>query len=272
MTSAGARVKKSFFLLDAVPLPPPSDSLTLLVLRRRVTCGRPQRESLGVSARAQPAAERPRRMGARLGHAVAPRPRSPPARQRRRARGDGRPLGALARGRGAGRGALRRADCGPAAAGDEPQVERRRQVKARWRRRRILPRRACRQPVLQGQCAELMPQLGRIDAIAQQVHELEGAVGQLDAYSRRLEAKFDALAASSVEGFHIVPVFIGSRTTTTRNATSSGAVGATPRPAASRSSSASWQSSVIACSGTRQTSSLEQFDERARIGGRSRLG
>ena len=46
---------------------------------------------------------------------------------------------------------------------------------------------------LQGQCAELMPQLGRIDAIAQQVHELEGAVGQLDAYSRRLEAKFEAL-------------------------------------------------------------------------------
>ena len=50
---------------------------------------------------------------------------------------------------------------------------------------------------LQGQCAELMPQLGRIDAIAQQVHELEGAVGQLDAYSRRLEAKFDALAESA---------------------------------------------------------------------------
>ena len=36
-----------------------------------------------------------------------------------------------------------------------------------------------------------------IDAIAQQVHELEGAVGQLDAYSRRLEAKFDALAESA---------------------------------------------------------------------------
>ncbi len=98
---------------------------------------------------------------------------------------------------------------------------------------------------LQGQCAELMPQLGRIDAIAQQVHELEGAVGQLDAYSRRLEAKFDALAESAKAKTYVL-----ARTTITRNATSSGAVGATPRPAASRSSSASWQSSVIACSVT----------------------
>lgn len=48
---------------------------------------------------------------------------------------------------------------------------------------------------LQAKCAEMAPQFAQIDALEAQAAELEGAVEMLDAYSRRLEAKFGALQA-----------------------------------------------------------------------------
>ena len=47
----------------------------------------------------------------------------------------------------------------------------------------------------QAKAADLQPQLDQLDQLDGQVGELEAAVEQLDAYSRRLETKFDALAA-----------------------------------------------------------------------------
>ncbi len=47
----------------------------------------------------------------------------------------------------------------------------------------------------QAKAADLQPQLDQLDQLDGQVGELETAVEQLDAYSRRLETKFDALAS-----------------------------------------------------------------------------
>ena len=48
---------------------------------------------------------------------------------------------------------------------------------------------------LQTKCEAMLPQLGQIDVLEAQVSELEGAVEQLDNYTRRLESKFGALQA-----------------------------------------------------------------------------
>ena len=46
---------------------------------------------------------------------------------------------------------------------------------------------------LQCKSNEILPQMAQIDILEGQLVELEDAVGQLDGYSRRLEAKFQAL-------------------------------------------------------------------------------
>ena len=45
---------------------------------------------------------------------------------------------------------------------------------------------------LQSKCKDMLPQLEQIDVLEAQVSQLEGAVEQLDNYSRRLEAKFSS--------------------------------------------------------------------------------
>ncbi len=58
--------------------------------------------------------------------------------------------------------------------------------------RALSPTGAC--AARQAKAADLQPQLDQLDQLDGQVGELEAAVEQLDAYSRRLETKFDALA------------------------------------------------------------------------------
>ena len=48
---------------------------------------------------------------------------------------------------------------------------------------------------LQSKCEAMMPQLAQIDVLEAQVAELEGAVDQLDSYSKRLESKYASLQA-----------------------------------------------------------------------------
>ena len=46
---------------------------------------------------------------------------------------------------------------------------------------------------LQSKCDAMLPQLAQIDVLEQQVAELEGAVEQLDSYTKRLESKWQRL-------------------------------------------------------------------------------
>ena len=57
----------------------------------------------------------------------------------------------------------------------------------------MMPSSGARKPSGSSRSAALLPQLAQLDDLDLQVGELEAAIEQLDAYSRRLEARFESL-------------------------------------------------------------------------------